>query len=125
MLDKIIMPRTETAIRSFLGFVGFYRVFIPNFSELASPLMKLTKKEFNEPIPITEVHEQAFEGLKTAFRRAPILRVADVNRLFIVQSDASDIAMGAVLAQYGDEQMLQPITFVSKNFSSLRKTTPS
>ena len=64
ILEKIKIPRTKRDIRSFLGFVGFYKTFIPSFSEIADPLTDLLKKSTNDLIPWTPLAERAFTELK-------------------------------------------------------------
>jgi len=59
-------PRNPTDVRSFLGFTGFYRYFIPNYSRVAQPLLDLTKKA--TPWIWTEAQTKAFETLKTLNR---------------------------------------------------------
>ena len=56
-------PRTVRDIRAFLGFTGFYRYFVPNYSQIARPLIELTKK--TTPFHWEEPQIQAFEQLKT------------------------------------------------------------
>ena len=64
IVHKFVMPRNKKQIRSFLGFVTFYRMFIPNFSELTSPLTSLLKKDKTDLCEITEVEIEAYERLK-------------------------------------------------------------
>ncbi|KAK3241939.1 hypothetical protein CYMTET_48334 [Cymbomonas tetramitiformis] len=92
-----------THVRQFLGLAGYYRRFIHCFSEIAQPLTKLTKTD----VPWTWGPEQqwAFEELKAALVKAPILALpnmkaaADGSAPFLVQTDASGVALGGVLMQ--------------------------
>ncbi|CAI4220338.1 unnamed protein product, partial [Auanema sp. JU1783] len=109
-------PRTTTAVRAFLGMVGFFRKFIEKFAHVATPLYDLTKadKEFQW----TEKEQQAFDYLKDRLIQAPVLRPPNANQPFIIESDGSNIAIGAVLLQAEDPtkplQNLHPIAFASR-----------
>ena len=110
----IQIPTTKKKVRSFLGVVGFYRRFIPNFSAIAAPLTDLTKK--NAPNKIsnwTEAHNKAFETLKQRLTGYPVLRLPDLGKPFILQTDASDDGLGAVLLQEEDGVKF-PIAYASK-----------
>ena len=107
-------PVTKKQVRSFLGLVGFYRRFIPNFSTIASPLTELTKKGFPNSIKNwTEAQEKAFQTLKGRVTKYPVLRLPDFTRKFILQTDASDVGLGAVLCQEFDDGKF-PISYASK-----------
>ena len=92
-------PRTVTEVRSFLGLAGYYRRFIKDFSRIATPMTKLTKK--NQPYVWTEQCEQAFEKLKQALVEAPVLQIPEANEGMVVYTDASGSGLGAVLMQHG------------------------
>ena len=93
-------PRTVKGVRAFLGFTGFYRYFIPGYSQIARPLIDLTKKD--TPWHWWEPQMKAFETLKTLMCRQPILRQPDYTKQFFLATDASAYGMGAVLLQEGD-----------------------
>ncbi|XP_064651627.1 uncharacterized protein LOC135502607 [Lineus longissimus] len=119
MLDKLEaieqapVPTTKKQVRSFLGLSGFYRKFIPHYSELASPLTDLTKKGQPNKVGWSEVQETAFRKLKRALCSKPILRLPALNEMFILRTDASDKGLGAVLLQVVDGVKL-PIAYASK-----------
>lgn len=98
-------------MQKFLGFANFYRRFIRDFSKMTAPLNSLLKKgtawSWEEP------QHRAFEDLKTAFTRAPVLVSFDHNRRTILENDASDWASGGVLSQYGDDGLLRPVAYFS------------
>jgi hypothetical protein len=100
-IDEMPSPRTVTQLRSALGLTGYYRRFVKNYAAIAAPLYKLTtvKSEDEEKWPWTEECEAAFTTLKRALITAPILRAPNWSEPFIVYTDASTYAMGAVLAQ--------------------------
>ncbi|GFS55753.1 retrovirus-related Pol polyprotein from transposon 17.6 [Trichonephila inaurata madagascariensis] len=110
-------PTTKTQVRSFLGIVGYYAHYIPNYSEIASPLTDALKGKIKrESITWDERCEKAFAELKDKLVSKPILFAPDFSKDFILQTDASDIGAGVVLSQKinGEEH---PILYLSKKFS--------
>jgi len=105
-------PRSVKEIQQFLGLANFYRRFIKNFSELAQPLTNLTRK--NVAFNWTDSQENSFNLLKNAFCSAPVLIIPDPSKPFIVETDASNFAIGAVLSQCDEENRLHPCAFMSK-----------
>ncbi|KAI3821411.1 hypothetical protein L1987_08979 [Smallanthus sonchifolius] len=93
------IPKTPTDIRSFLGLAGYYRRFIQDFSRIASPLTKLTRKEVKYEWGPTQ--SNAFEELKTRLTQAPVLTLPEGNEDLVVYSDASGQGLGCVLMQRG------------------------
>ena len=99
-------PTTVTEVRSFLGFVSYYRRFIPNFSKVAKPLNTLLqnlegtsnqKKKFK--VNWGPEQQEAFETLQRLCTEVPILAYADFKSPFILHTDASSDGLGAVLYQ--------------------------
>jgi hypothetical protein len=92
-------PRNVREIRKFLGFTGYYRYFIPNYSRIARPLLDLTKTA--TPWEFGPRQLQAFEELRDRMCEAPVLQQPDFERKFFLQVDASNYGVGAVLSQEG------------------------
>uniref|UniRef100_A0A9J7WVK0 ribonuclease H n=1 Tax=Cyprinus carpio carpio TaxID=630221 RepID=A0A9J7WVK0_CYPCA len=113
-------PTTKTQVRAFLGLVGYYRCFIPNFSSLASPLTDLTRKGQPEKVPWNPETESAFHRVKAALTSEPVLRAPDFNRPFLVQTDASDTGLGAVLSQVIDSEE-HPVIYISRKLTSAER----
>lgn len=90
-------PTSATEIQQFLGFASYYRRFVANFSEIAAPLYKLTQQ--NTQFIWSERCQHAFLELKRRLTTAPILALPRSDCEFIVDTDASDFAIGAVLSQ--------------------------
>ena len=90
-------PTTRREMQRFLGFAHFYRRFIRNYSGLAAPLTALTSTSVQ--FVWSPAAERAFQDLKRRFTSAPILTQPDPNRQFIVEVDASDVGVGAILSQ--------------------------
>ncbi|XP_071490086.1 uncharacterized protein [Diadema antillarum] len=107
-------PATKTDVRAFLGLTGYYRKFIPNYSKVAAPLSDLTRK--SEPRLVRWNNEcgQAFESLKKSLACSPVLKNPDFSKEFIVQVDASERGIGAVLSQRDDEGDDHPVAYISR-----------
>ncbi|MBW0474457.1 hypothetical protein O181_014172 [Austropuccinia psidii MF-1] len=101
-------PRNLKALQSFLGFANFYCRFIKNYSKKISSLTSFLKK--NSCFPLNEEALRQFHQLKEAFTIAPILSHFDPSLPTIVETDASDYALGAVLSQISDSGK-HPIAF--------------
>ncbi len=109
-------PKTKKEVRQFLGLAGYYRRFIPNFSDLTSPLTDLTKKEAPDPVQWTEPCQQALTKVKAALCGGPLLHSPNFDLPFLLQTDASDRGLGAVLAQVvGGEE--RPVLYLSRKLS--------
>ena len=91
-------PANLHDVRAFLGFVNFYRRFIKGYSQVVTPIVRLTKKDV--PFKWDEECEQAFQQLKTAFTSAPVLRHFDPDQEVVVETDASDYVSAGILSQY-------------------------
>src|SRR5882757_2211124 len=112
-------PKTLREVRAFLGFANFYRKFIGNYSNLARPLIDLTKKD--TPFIWTNDQENAFLTLKSRFIAAPVLRMPDQSRPFTIAVDASLHATGGVLMQKDGNGDLHPCSYLSTSFSPAEK----
>ncbi|CAI7771299.1 unnamed protein product [Closterium sp. NIES-53] len=98
-------------LQQFLGFANYYNRFVPQYAKIATPLTNLLKK--NTPFKWEDVHQQAMEQLKTALMSAPVLILPDPEIDYVIEADASDQAVGAVLMQ-DQGKGLQPIAYLNK-----------
>ncbi|GBE77221.1 Transposon Tf2-6 polyprotein [Sparassis crispa] len=111
-------PSTVKGVRSFLGFGNFYRKFIANFSDIAKPLTNLTRTAAGSPpFEWTTGCQTAFDTLKQRFSTAPVLLLPDKAKPFIVESDASKFATGAVLRQADINGDLHPCAYISQTLN--------
>ncbi|KAL8103706.1 hypothetical protein AgCh_028053 [Apium graveolens] len=97
-VSKWEQPKTPMEIRSFLGLAGYYRRFVKDFSKIASPLTKLTRK--NEKFIWMEKCEESFQELKRRLVTTPVLALPDETGNFVIYNDASLKGLGCVLMQH-------------------------
>lgn len=101
------VPTSVKEVRAFLGLAGYYRRFVRQFGMLARPLTHLLRK--NTPFQWTEATQSAFDALKTSLTTAPTLALPDFTKPFMIETDACEYGVGAVLQQDG-----HPIAYLSK-----------
>lgn len=114
-----VPPKGEKkAIESFLGMAGYFQSFIKNFNILADPLRQLVKKdaEWNW----TEECQNSFDEIKANLTNAPVLARPDLTGKypFVVQCDASESGIGAVLLQQQKDESYKVIKYASRSLSS-------
>ncbi|GBN78877.1 Retrovirus-related Pol polyprotein from transposon 17.6 [Araneus ventricosus] len=116
-IKRLSQPTTKKEVRSLLGLANNYRDYIPNFSSLLLSLTNLTKKNVPNKIPWNEEAELAFQALKRELTRMPSLYTPQLDKPFQLNTDASATAIGACLAQTGDDGNDNPIAFFSKKLT--------
>ncbi len=107
-------PNTVTNVRSFLGLTGYYRKYIREYSRLASPLFQLMKKDV--PFVWNQDCEQAFDALKKALVKAPILVRPDFKKPLCLDVDWSTKGVGAILSQRED-RFERVVAYASKGLT--------
>ena len=126
-------PKTAKEVKQFLGLIGYYRKFVPRFSDLARLLNMLTRKDV--PFEWTPICQESFELLKTSLMTEPILKYPDPYYPYVLFTDASKYAWACVLTQEKTHQIegkevkiLHPIMYMSglfygspKNWACLTK----
>lgn len=118
-------PKTVSEVRRMIGISSWYRRFVKDYGSLVAPLTNLLRK--NRPFVWTKECEESWAEVKERLVTAPILVMPDFEREFVIQADASDYGVGAVLTQEFDEGE-KVIAYVSKsltrrerNFSTTEK----
>jgi hypothetical protein len=102
-VDKVLKcprPKNIHEVRSAVGLFSYYRRFMPDFSEIAKPLVTLTEKD--RPFVWEDAQEDAFLKLKELLTKAPVLSYPLAEGQFILDTDASQVGIGAVLSQMQD-----------------------
>jgi hypothetical protein len=125
--DKVVSitnfpcPQSVSELRRFIGMASYYRRFINRFADIAEPLHSLTQK--NVSYTWTSACQEAFESLKDRLSSAPILVYPCFQDEFVVETDASDIGLGAILCQDGHviEYGSRALTKAEKNYSATEK----
>jgi hypothetical protein len=100
-------PENITQLRSFLGLTGYYRRFVKHYGLICKPLFDSLKKD---NFQWKEEQANAFQKLKEAMTTSLVLALPNFSLPFMLEADASDYGIGAVLMQKG-----QPISFLSKS----------
>lgn len=112
-IQQFPVPRNKRAIARFVGMINYFRKYIPNFAQLAAPINQLRRKGVK--FSWGESQQAAFDGLKKALSTAPVLGIPDFNLPFIVQTDASNVGVAAVLLQEQGER--RPLAYASRALS--------
>ena len=107
-------PTTVNGIRRFLGHVGFYIIFIKDFSKISRPLSRLLEKDAK--FDFDKSCRFAFDEIKSRLVSAPIMLTPDWNNEFEIMCDANDYAMGAVFGQI-TEKIFKAIYYAIKTFN--------
>ena len=111
-------PSNVTELRSFLGLTLYYRRFIKGFATITAPLHQLTQKGWD--FQWSKDCATVFSQLRSALMEAPVLAFPDPERIFIVDTVASNSGVGAVLSQEG-EHGEQVISYFSRTLSKPEK----
>ena len=119
-IRQATLPKNKRELRSFLGLCGFYRGYIQDYSKIAAPLTDLTKKQHPDKVIWNHEAQDSFETLKDKICQRPILKIPDLTEPFVLRTDASDAALGAVLLQE-EEGVLKPVAYQSKKLSETEK----
>jgi len=106
-------PQKLRDVHAFLGFCNFYHQFIPHFSDLARPLVDLTKK--NISFDWSQPQEEAFNKIKEAFCTAPVLHNPDPQQQFAIATDASLVTTGGILLQKDNNGDYHPCFYLSES----------
>ena len=117
-IKRYPLPKTRKEIKSFLGLLGYYRKFIRNFADVTKPLTKRLKKGVT--ITVDQEYEEAFEKCKNLLINEPVLQYPDFTKEFVITTDASEVALGAVLSQ-GKIGQDKPVCYASRTLSDFEQ----
>ncbi|CAH8547811.1 unnamed protein product [Dicrocoelium dendriticum] len=112
------IPESVEEVRSFLGLASYYRRFVKNYADMAAPLHRLTEK--GRPFHWSPQCQESFDELRHALASTPILVFPDVSPQaapFILDTDASDVGIGAVLSQVSGDGMERVIAYASRKLT--------
>ncbi|GFV76405.1 retrovirus-related Pol polyprotein from transposon 17.6 [Trichonephila clavipes] len=115
-VKKFPVPTTVKQVQSFLGLTGYFRKFIPAYSQIAKPLIDLTRKD--NPFMFKQPQIDAFEKLMKLLTENPVLSIFQQGKTTELHTDASQQGYGAVLLQEAEDGKLHPVQYMSQ------KTTP-
>lgn len=114
-IEELDPPSSVTHVRSFLGMANYYRQCIPNFAEVAAPLVQLTKK--NNRFKWEEEEAEAFQKLKRLLTSSHVMAAPQPGRPYRLYTDACNYAVGGILVQEDDEGVERVIQYISHQLS--------
>ena len=103
LLREMTEPTTPKGVKQYLGFVGYYRKFIPKYSDIAKPLTELTKQEIT--FQWMDQCQESFNLLKEYLLKEPILKYSDTSKSYVLYTDASKYAWAGVLTQAYEHEL--------------------
>ena len=112
-IESCPLPQTRKQLRSFLGMAGFYHRFIPNFSARAAVLTDRTGSRCPNQVQWTEEAVAAFKDIQKSLSKSPVLHNPNFEEQFMLQTDASERGVGAVLLQ-GPKEERHPVAYISR-----------
>ena len=116
-------PKNVKELQSFLGLANYYRRFIPSFAAIAHPLHCLLKK--NAKFYWSTETQDAFDNIKSRFSSAPVLAYPNRELPFMVETDSSNFAIGAILSQtLPSDNKVHPVAFFSRSLNSAERNYP-
>ena len=110
-------PKNIKQVRAFLGLASFYIRFVPNFSEIAKALTALTRKD--RQFTWGPQKQQAFQSMKDRLCITPVLAYPNFELPFILTTDASKVAIGAILSQVQDGKE-RPIAYANRQLNTAK-----
>ena len=115
IIKEFPIPVDLTQLRGFIALASYYRKFVKNFSSIVEPLNRLLKK--NTPYEWSKDQHDAFERLKTCLMTPPILAYPNFKKPFILYTDASTFALGAILSQKNENNRECVIAYASRTLN--------
>ena len=123
---KIIpIPTTKKEVWSFLGLTRYYRHFVKDYASMTVLLTNLTRKEYPEVVVWTEECDKAFNALKNVLTPTLVLTSPDFERRFILQTNASNYGVSAVLSQTDAKGLDHPVAYFSHKLLDREQKYPT
>ena len=119
IIQEMKVPTNKTELRSFLGLAGYYRRFIKGFAQISATLHEATSR--TKPFIWTHEMTSSFNDLKNRLVSPPILAMPNFSLPFVVETDASNVAVGAVLAQTQEDGKVHPVQYASRTMSAAER----
>ena len=113
-VQSFAIPTIKKQVRAFLGLTGYYRKFIKDYARVSVPLTTLIKKAASNKVIWNAECDESFSTLKMLLCSTPVLRSPDFEKQFVLQTDASDCGIGAVLTQHDDAGIEHPVAYYSR-----------
>ena len=116
-------PTNVTEVKRFLGMINFYRRFVPDLASLVEPMVELTRgRSKRQKVNWEERHQSSFELVKKKLSSAPILQFPNMEAPFFIETDASDVGLGAVLTQVEPKSNVRmPVAFASRSLKKAER----
>ena len=114
-IAELRSPTTAKEVRSFLGMTGYYRQTMPNYAQLAEPMVALTRKKV--PFTWSLPQQQSFDALKAMLLGNQVMAFPMTNEPYLLYTDASDYACGAILVQLDEHGTERVVQYVSHQLS--------
>lgn len=121
-INSFPVPTTKKQLKRFVGLCGYYRHLIPCYADLIQPLQKLTNQR--AVFHFSEEHKMCFQRLQKIFFSKPFLRQPDFSKEFLLNTDASKVAISAVLMQEFEGE-LYPVSYFSRTLSRTEVNYPA
>ena len=116
-IAAIPRPTTKRELRRFLGALGYYREYIPQFARIARPLTDMTSKKCSNTLAWQDEHERSFLALVREVCSPQVLALPDIGRPYELHTDASGSAVAAALGHRHEGKVERPIAFASQKLS--------
>ena len=110
-------------LRRFIGLCNYYRRFVDGFADIAAPLTRLCGP--HAPWSWGLAEQQSFDLLKECLSTAPVLHTFDSHRRCVVTTDASEMAISAVLTQSDDDGVHHPVAYESRKLTAAKQANPA
>ena len=108
-------PTKRKSVEVFLGLVSYYRRFVPDLSKIEAPLREIVK---DTQFSWSNKAQRSFDLIKRAIAENTVLAYPDLTATLVVDRDASEVGLGAVISQIGADRVERPIAFASRVLSA-------